>query len=96
MSRLRPLALACAIAVASFPLYSAHAQTSIAPPKGIASKTCVEGICEYMLDNGMRVLLFPDASKPTVTVNVTYGVGSVNGNTWCSRARPSTATSRAR
>ena len=80
MSRLRPLALACAIAVASFPLHAVSAQSSIAPPKGVTAKTCVEGICEYMLANGMRVLLFPDASKPTVTVNVTYGVGSMNEN----------------
>ena len=38
--------------------------------------TEVEGITEYSLDNGLRFLLFPDASKPTVTVNVTYLVGS--------------------
>jgi len=38
--------------------------------------TTVEGITEYELDNGMEVLLFPDASKPTVTVGVTYRVGS--------------------
>jgi zinc protease len=38
--------------------------------------TSVEGITEFELDNGMRVLLFPDDSKPTVTVNVTYFVGS--------------------
>jgi zinc protease len=36
----------------------------------------VEGITEYRLSNGLRVLLFPDPSKPTVTVNVTYLVGS--------------------
>ncbi len=36
----------------------------------------VEGITEYRLDNGMKVLLFPDPSKPTTTVNVTYFVGS--------------------
>jgi zinc protease len=36
----------------------------------------VEGITEYQLTNGMRVLLFPDPSKPTVTVNITYLVGS--------------------
>ncbi|MBV8843415.1 MAG: insulinase family protein [Bryobacterales bacterium] len=40
--------------------------------------TSVEGITEYRLDNGLRVLLFPDNSKPTVTVNVTYLVGSRN------------------
>ncbi len=38
--------------------------------------TTVGGITEYHLDNGLRVLLFPDASKPTVTVNATYLVGS--------------------
>jgi zinc protease len=38
--------------------------------------TAVEGITEYRLDNGLRVLLFPDASKPVVTVNCTIFVGS--------------------
>lgn len=38
--------------------------------------TTVEGITEYSLPNGLRVLLFPDQSKPTVTVNITYLVGS--------------------
>jgi len=38
--------------------------------------TSVEGISEYSLSNGLRVLLFPDQSKPQVTVNVTYLVGS--------------------
>ena len=36
----------------------------------------VEGITEYRLDNGLRVLLFPDHSKPRVTVNLTVFVGS--------------------
>jgi zinc protease len=38
--------------------------------------TTVEGISEYRLDNGLRVLLFPDPSKPQVTVNLTIFVGS--------------------
>ena len=38
--------------------------------------TSIEGISEFTLDNGMPVLLFPDASKPTVTVNLTVFVGS--------------------
>jgi len=42
--------------------------------------TEVEGITEYRLDNGLRVLLFPDQSKPTVLVNVTYLVGSRHEN----------------
>jgi zinc protease len=36
----------------------------------------VEGITEYRLDNGLRFLLFPDQSKPLVTVNMTVFVGS--------------------
>ncbi|WP_437185424.1 insulinase family protein [Planctomicrobium sp. SH668] len=38
--------------------------------------TQVEGISEYRLENGCRVLLFPDPSKPQVTVNMTVFVGS--------------------
>jgi len=44
-----------------------------APPQKVTS---VEGITEYRLENGLRVLLFPDPSKSTMTVNVTYLVGS--------------------
>ncbi|MGQ5521769.1 M16 family metallopeptidase [Chitinimonas sp. PSY-7] len=40
----------------------------------------VEGITEYKLPNGLRVLLAPDASKPTTTVNITYLVGSRHEN----------------
>ncbi len=40
--------------------------------------TSVEGISEYTLANGMRVLLFPDPTKTNVTVNITYLVGSRN------------------
>ncbi len=49
------------------------AQVLHAAPQQVTS---VEGITEYTLDNGLQVLLFPDSSKPTVTVNVTYRVGS--------------------
>ena len=38
--------------------------------------TTVEGISEYRLDNGLRVLLMPDQSRPTTTINITYFVGS--------------------
>jgi zinc protease len=38
--------------------------------------TSVEGITEYRLSNGLRVLLFPDATQETMTVNITYLVGS--------------------
>lgn len=38
--------------------------------------TEIEGVSEYRLDNGLKVLLAPDPSRPTMTVNVTYLVGS--------------------
>lgn len=38
--------------------------------------TEIEGITEYKMDNGVQLLLFPDDSKPQVTVNVTILVGS--------------------
>ncbi|NDD28906.1 MAG: insulinase family protein [Proteobacteria bacterium] len=45
-------------------------------PKGVRFVTTVEGISEYRLDNGLRVLLIPDDSVQNVTVNITYLVGS--------------------
>ena len=51
---------------------AASAATLPAPQK----ITSVEGITEYRLANGLTVLLFPDGSKPTITVNITYLVGS--------------------
>ncbi|HQE12001.1 MAG TPA: pitrilysin family protein, partial [Flavipsychrobacter sp.] len=51
----------------------ATAQTK---PKAPVKITSVEGITEYRLGNGLQVLLFPDPSKPTITVNITYHVGS--------------------
>jgi zinc protease len=54
--------------------FSVFAQNEI--PTGIKKGASVEGITEYQLQNGLKVLLFPDASKPTITVNITYMVGS--------------------
>ena len=58
------------------PAAAVRAKTVSAPQKIVS----VEGITEYRLANGLRVLLFPDMSKPTVTVNVTYLVGSRHEN----------------
>ncbi|MGH9668385.1 MAG: M16 family metallopeptidase, partial [Bryobacteraceae bacterium] len=57
-------------------LTPAFCQQHAALPQGVTQVTSVEGITEYMLENGLRLLVFPDPSKPTVTVNVTYLVGS--------------------
>ena len=58
---------------------SAAATTQVDPPAVAESATevaTVEGITEYRLGNGLRVLLFPDRSKQQITVNITYLVGS--------------------
>jgi zinc protease len=58
----------------------AGAATAATLPRGVVQGPAVEGITEYRLANGLKVLLFPDASRPTVTVNVTYLVGSRHEN----------------
>ena len=76
------LGLVCTVLAA--PLFAAPvikaskaAKTAKAAPLPAPVKiTSVEGITEYRLANGMQVLLFPDPSKSTITVNVTYLVGS--------------------
>lgn len=70
------LILAVTAAIASGPALAQ--QTAL--PKGVERLTTVEGFTEYRLSNGLRVLLFPDQSKQTVTVNVTYLVGSRHEN----------------
>ncbi len=45
-------------------------------PPGVSKGASVEGITEYFLQNGLQVLLYPDNSKQTITVNITYKVGS--------------------
>ncbi|MBV1774952.1 insulinase family protein [Burkholderiaceae bacterium DAT-1] len=59
---------------AAVPAPSAPVATNVAAAP--VQVTRVEGINEFRLSNGLRVLLAPDASKPTTTVNVTYMVGS--------------------
>ncbi len=36
----------------------------------------IEGIKEYSLSNGMKILLLPDASQSNMVVNIVYKVGS--------------------
>ena len=44
-----------------------------AEPKKLGS---VEGLTEYQLDNGLKVVIFPEPSKAKITVNMTILVGS--------------------
>jgi zinc protease len=71
------LLTATAVLVASL---CAQPAPESALPAGITRGASVEGITEYHLQNGLRVLLFPDPTKTSATVNITYLVGSRNEN----------------
>ncbi len=66
-------ALAAAVFALFFP---APAAVQAQPPAGPKKVASVEGITEYRLDNGLRLLLYPDPSSSRVTVNLTVLVGS--------------------
>jgi zinc protease len=68
-----PKSLCSALLAALVASCAAFSQTL---PAGVQKVTSVEGITEYSYPNGLHVLLFPDSSKPKVTVNMTYLVGS--------------------
>jgi zinc protease len=81
--RLTAVAVIVAAAWGGVSGFSMAQTPSAGNPSAIAMAqrvTQVEGITEYRLPNGLRVLLAPDASKPTTTVNITYLVGSRHEN----------------
>jgi zinc protease len=45
-------------------------------PQGVRKGPSMAGITEYTFPNGLRVLLLPDSGSSSITVNVTYLVGS--------------------
>src|SRR5271170_6020942 len=45
-------------------------------PTGVEKRASMGGITEFDFPNGLKVLLYPDAANPEVTINVTYLVGS--------------------
>ena len=59
---------------------AASAQAAPALPAGLIRGAEVEGITEYRLANGLQLLLVPDNSKPSTTVNLTVHVGSRQEN----------------
>lgn len=87
MPLLRPASLTRLIRYA-FPLFLsvtagaalAAADAPVTLPAGVTPGPSAEGISEYRFSNGFKLLLMPDASKPTVTVNMTYLVGSRQEN----------------
>ena len=88
MIRLRELALAVLLAAtAGAPVLAqtaparkpVRAASAPAPAQAPAAAVFVRelgGIQEYRLANGLQILLFPDESQSTTSVNITYRVGS--------------------
>ncbi|UTH75583.1 pitrilysin family protein [Chromobacterium sp. IIBBL 290-4] len=74
--RIKHLALAIALSIAPAAAVWADAAPVAAAQATLSPYAVVEGISEYRLANGLRVLLAPDASKPVATINLTYLVGS--------------------
>lgn len=71
-------ALLLSFLAAANPVWAQSGATSL--PAGITAGPSIEGISEYRLQNGLKVLLFPDASKELTLVNITYLVGSKHEN----------------
>ena len=70
------LALATLTVLGTAPQAQAQQTAQAGQTQALEPVASVEGITEYRLDNGLRVLLFPDPSQPQITVNITYLVGS--------------------
>ncbi len=71
----RHCAKLCLFSLLVFSLFISNIQAQTLP-KGVVKVTSVEGLTEYRLENGLRVVLFPDATKQNATVNIVYLVGS--------------------
>ena len=76
INKLFSTGLLAASLLISSPLLAQDKPTDVKLPEGVTKGASVEGITEYNLKNGLKVLLFPDPSKSTITVNITYLVGS--------------------
>ncbi len=61
-------------------LTAALALSVAVAPKGFTEGPSVEGVAEYRLPNGLKVLFINDPSKQTTTVNLTVFVGSRHEN----------------
>lgn len=68
--------LARSIAIAAAFAMLLTTMPSVAFCQSADKVTEVEGISEYRLPNGVKLLLFPDNSKPQFTMNMTVMVGS--------------------
>lgn len=72
---MRNLLLSSVLCCSLVSFSSVYAQKKTETPKYIKN---VEGVKEYSLNNGLKVLFIPDASQSNMVVNIVYNVGSRN------------------
>lgn len=72
------LCTAALVTVSTVLAATSSAATHHPAPANMAAQhiRTIEGVTEYRLANGLQVLLDPDESSSTITVNLTYKVGS--------------------
>jgi len=68
----RSLGIAFAVLILIAPVFSQSL------PQDVQKVSSIEGVTEYAYPNGLHLLLFPDSSKPKITINMVYLVGSRN------------------
>lgn len=68
------------LALSAFTWFLSATPACAALPLGVTQGQEIQGVQEYVLKNGLKVLLAPDPGKATMTVNITYMVGSRNEN----------------
>jgi zinc protease len=82
MKKTAPILLNAILMIVGCPSIIQHVNQRSETPMALKDKSSlkpirtIEGITEYQLKNGLKVLLFKDDSQSTVTVNITYLVGS--------------------
>lgn len=79
VSLARTLLAILSLVFMSVALWAQDNETSTPSHDTTAKKVItVEGITEYELSNGLRVILLPDPASKNITVNITYLVGSAD------------------
>jgi zinc protease len=76
VTRDRSISVVTLLCALLMPMPGFSQPSPVALPSDVQYVTSVEGINEYRLSNGLRVLLLADPTKPNITVNITYMVGS--------------------
>jgi len=64
------------VMLAGIVMFSVLALSAQTLPPGVRQLSSMAGITEYAFPNGLRALLLPDSGSSSITVNITYLVGS--------------------